>query len=148
MQDAIEFVPATRELKAAIQRDWATNAGDHISLGDDCCSIVATVDGRPIALISARKRPLAEPLAMMHEVWISIIEVQEDYRRQGIGEALVSSVIDWARENGIEQVGAWSESVRTEALLLWRKMGFTFARINYKNGDQECYGFSVTAPVR
>lgn len=148
MDQSIEFVPATADLKATIQRDWASNAGDHISLGDDCCSIVAVDDGRPIGLISAKKRPLAGPVAEMSEAWIAIIEVHEDYRRQGIGEALVASVIDWARENGIEQVGAWSESVRTEALLLWWKMGFTFARFEYTNGDRKCYGFTVARRIR
>lgn len=148
MHESIQFVHATSELKATIQRDWESNAGDHIALGDDCCSIVAVADGRPVGLISAKKRPLADPVAEMGEAWISIIEVHEDYRRQGIGEALVSSVIDWARENGMEQVGAWSESIRTEALLLWWKMGFTFARFEYKNADQTCYGFTVARRTR
>ena len=148
MDQSIKFVPATPELKAMIQRDWETNAGDHITLGDDCCSIVAVADGRPIGLISAKKRPLADPVAAMSEAWMSIIEVHDDYRRQGIGEALVASVIDWARENGIEQVGAWSESVRTEALLLWWKMGFTFARFEYANGDRKCHGFTVAKRIR
>lgn len=147
MPDEIEFVPATAELNAVIQRDWASNAGDHIALGDDCCSIVAMTDGRPIGLISAYKRPLADPVAETSEAWISIIEVDEGYRRRGIGEALVSSVIDWARENGVDQVGAWSESVRTEALRLWWKMGFTFARFEYRNGDQTCYGFTVAKRI-
>lgn len=56
----------------------------------------------------------------------------------------MSAVIDWARENSIDQVGAWSESVRTEALILWRRMGFTFAKIDVKQGERECYGFCVT----
>ncbi|HET6454570.1 MAG TPA: GNAT family N-acetyltransferase [Armatimonadota bacterium] len=146
--ESIEFTPATPELKATIQHHWASNAGDHIALGDDCCSIVAIADGRLIGLISAKKRPLADPVAAMSEAWISIVEVHEDFRRQGIGEALVSLVIDWANENGIEQVGAWSESIRTEALLLWWKMGFTFARFEYKSGDRKCHGFTVAKRLR
>lgn len=148
MSETIQLVPATAELKTTIQRDWASNAGDHVVLGDDCCSIVAMDGGRPIGLISAYKRPLADPVADMSEAWISIIEVDEGYRRQGIGEALVSQVIEWARENGIEQVGAWSESIRTEALHLWWKMGFAFAKFEYKNGDQTCHGFTVARRIR
>ncbi len=147
MSEDIKLLPATAEIKAAIQRDWQTNAGDHITLGNDCCSIVALADGRPVGVISAKMRPLADPIDDMNEAWISIIEVEEDYRRRGIGEALISSVIDWARENGIEQVGAWSESIRTEALRLWWKMGFTFARFEYTNGDRKCYGFTVAKRI-
>lgn len=143
VHESVEYVPATAELKARIQCDWASNAGDWICLGDDCCSIVAMSEGRPIGLISAQRRPLAEPVSMLSEAWISIIEVHEDYRRQGIGTALVSAVIDWARENSIDQVGAWSESVRTEALLLWQQTGFSFAKIDLREG----YGFYVTRRV-
>lgn len=69
----IEYIPATPELKARIQREWASNAGDWIYLGEDCCSIVAMSGDRPIGLISAQRRPLAEPVSMLSEAWISII---------------------------------------------------------------------------
>jgi hypothetical protein len=40
------------------------------------------------------------------------------------------------------------ESIRTEALLLWWKMGFTFARFEYKSGDRKCHGFTVAKRTR
>ncbi len=147
MHESVEYVPATAELKARIQCDWASNARDWIYLGEDTCSIVAMSGDRPIGLISAQRRPLAEPVSMLSEAWISIIEVDEAHRCQGIGAALVSALLDWARENGIDQVGAWSESARTEALLLWRRMGFTFAKIDVKQGEREYHGFYVTRRV-
>lgn len=144
MLRSVEYVPATSELKARIQDEWESNAGDWIQLGEDCCSIVAISRGRPIGIISARKRAVDEPLSMLSEAWIYIVEVDMAYRQQGIGTALVSAVIGWAEENSIGQVGAWSERVRTEALRLWARMGFTFAKIE---GEQQHYGFYVAKRV-
>jgi GNAT superfamily N-acetyltransferase len=148
MHDPVDYIAVTPELKERIQRDWQSNAGDWIYLGDDCCSIAAMVDGRPIGVISAKKRQLSEPVSMVHEAWIYILEVHDNYRRQGIGTTLVESVVDWASENGMDQVASVSQEIRTEALLLWMKLGFTFIRSDFKDGDQERYGFYVARRIR
>lgn len=148
MQDPVEYVAVTPELKKRIQHDWESNAGDWIYLGDDCCSIAAMVDGRPIGVISAKRRQLAEPVSMIHEAWIYILEVLDDYRKQGIGTTLVEAVIGWASENGLDQVASVSQEIRTEALLLWRKLGFTFIKSDFKDGDQVRYGFYVARQAR
>ncbi len=148
MRNKVEYVTVNPELKELIQRDWESNAGDWIYLGDGCCSVAAMVDGRPIGVISAKRRQLAEPVSMVCEAWIYILEVLDDYRRQGIGTALVESVIDWASDNGLDQVASVSQEIRTEALLLWRKLGFTFVKSDFKDGEQARYGFYVAKLTR
>ena len=75
------------------------------------------MEGEPAALIVAKLRPLAEPVQMLKEAFIDIIEVLPAFQRRGIGTALVQQVIQWARENDAAQVRAWSEEIRCEALL-------------------------------
>ena len=53
-------------------------------------------------------------------------------------------VLSWAHAQHIGQVGAWSEEIRYEALMLWRKLGFSFARIDFTRGEEKRYGFYVT----
>jgi GNAT superfamily N-acetyltransferase len=105
---------------------------------------VALVNNQPVALIVAKIRPLAEPLQMEREVYIDVIEVQPDHQRQGIGTELMKRVTTWARENQAYQIRAWSEEVRYEALMLWRKLGFAFSQVGFQRGDEQRYGFYVT----
>jgi hypothetical protein len=77
----ITYVHATPALKRRMQEQWASNATDFIRSDDDHCSIVALADDTPIALIVAKKRPLSEPVHVLWEAYIDVIEVQPDYRR-------------------------------------------------------------------
>lgn len=139
----VQYVHATPDLKIAFKARSGTNASDFIRFDDNYLSLIALAGNQPIALIVAKARPLAEPLQMVTEAFIDIIEVLPEYQRQGIGTALVQRVIQWARESGVAQVRAWSEEIRCEALLLWNKLGFTFSRVDFQNGPDKRYGFYV-----
>jgi len=144
----ITYVQVDEALKEQIKASWQSNAGDYLHLGSDGLTVAAVVDGQPLGVISAFKRNLPEPLAMVREAFIDIIEVQEPFRRQGIGEMLVSRVVAWAQDNGLDQVRAWSEEIRLEALMLWRKTGFSFAKVDFERAGQRRYGFYAVRPVR
>jgi GNAT superfamily N-acetyltransferase len=139
----IQYVRATSELTAAFKACSGTNASDFIQFDDNYLSLIALAEDQPIALIVAKTRPLAEPLQMLTEAFIDIIEVLPEYQRQGVGTALVQRVIQWAQERRVSQVRAWSEEIRCEALLLWNKLGFTFSRVDFQNGPDKRYGFYV-----
>jgi GNAT superfamily N-acetyltransferase len=140
-QHNITYLPANDELKIRIQQDWSSNAGDYISLDEESFSLGALADAVPIGVISARKRPLTEPLCALHEAFIYIIEVSDEYRRLGIGSALVEAVIVWAKQQSVLQVGAWSMSTRVEVLHLWHKFGFTFVKIDTPQQLEAPHGF-------
>jgi len=143
----ITFIAADDKLKTRIQQEWPSNAGDFICLDENSFSLVALAAGTPVGAVSAHKRALAEPLCTLHEAFISIVEVSEDYRRRGIGRALVEAVIAWAGREGMFQVGAWSMKTRSEVLHLWRKLGFTFAQIDTPQQTEAPYGFYVTKRI-
>ena len=143
----VSYVPADCALKARIEQEWLSNAGDFISLDEGSFSVVAVAEGIPVGVVSAHRRALAEPLNHLDEVYIGILEVSETCRRAGIGSELVESVIDWARQQSVSQVSSWSLKVRVEALHLWRKLGFTFARIDSPQQMEAPYGFYVTKRI-
>jgi predicted N-acetyltransferase YhbS len=97
----IQYVNATPDLKARLSAQSESNACDFIRFEDNYCSLVALDGDTPVGLIVAKKRPLSEPLQMVWEAYIDIVEVQPAYQRQGIGTALVEQVEAWAREQRV-----------------------------------------------
>jgi GNAT superfamily N-acetyltransferase len=140
----IIYVPATPELQRQMKEQSSSNASDFIHFEDNFYSVIAVDDSNPIALIVAKKRPLSKPVDMLQEAYIDVIEVHPDYQRRGIGAELVKRVLLWAKENELSQIRAWSEEIRYAALMLWKKLGFTFSQVNFQRGDEERYGFYVT----
>ena len=120
-----------------------SNACDFVRFDDQHFSIFALDGDEPVGLIAGKRRALPAPLEPVEEAFIDIIEVQPEYRRRGIGTALVEHAITGARANGAVQIRAWSEEIRTEALLLWNKLGFTFSRVDFQDGNGQRYGFYV-----
>jgi len=140
----IQYVHATPELKARLKEQSESNACDFIRFEDNYCSLIVMAGDRPVALIVAKVRPLSEPLQTVQEAYIDIVEVQPAYQRQGIGTVLVERVEAWARAQHVAQLRAWSEEIRVEALMLWKKLGFTFSEVGFQRGDEKRYGFYVT----
>lgn len=56
--------------------------------------------------------------------WIEDVVVDQDYRRQGIGNALTEACLDQARALGLNHVNLTSRSVRCAANQLYQSMGF------------------------
>lgn len=143
----IQYVLATPELKQLWKEQSPSNASDFIRFDDNYLSILAMVGERPVGLIVAKTRCLAKPLEMIKEAYIDIIEVHPDFQRCGIGTALMENVFAWAKENQVDQIRAWSEEIRFEALMLWKKMGFTFSRVDFQQGDDKRYGFYIAKKI-
>ena len=137
----ISFVAGTPDLKRAYRERSVSNASDFVRFEEGYCSRFALQEGVPVGLIVAKKRPLGEPLQMAHEAFIDIIEVLPEVQRQGIGTSLVEQAIEWARENGVVQVRAWSEELRYEALMLWNKLGFAFSQVDFERNGEKRHGF-------
>lgn len=50
--------------------------------------------------------------------------VDPDWRRRGIGGALLQAVFGWARERGMSRLGLWAPGHSPAALALYRSAGF------------------------
>jgi GNAT superfamily N-acetyltransferase len=120
-----------------------SHPNDLIRFNPNYFLVFALDDDRPIALIGAKKRCLSEPLQSELEVFIDIIEVSQEYQRKGIGTELVQMVIAWAKESNAVQVRAWTEEIRFEALMLWKKMHFSFSQVDFQRDQDKRYGFYV-----
>jgi ribosomal protein S18 acetylase RimI-like enzyme len=63
------------------------------------------------------------------------MSVAADFRNRGVGRALVSGLLDWARANGsIHRVELEVHAVNLAAVALYRNMGFSEVRRRYNAG--------------
>lgn len=82
---------------------------------------VAEIDGTVVGYIHAEIYN-----TLYYETMINIlgIAVSSDYRRQGIGRALLSRTEEWGKENGVKFVRLNSGGSRKEAHNFYRAMGY------------------------
>lgn len=57
-------------------------------------------------------------------LWIEELYVTPDYRRQGVGRALVGKVVDFGRSHGFRGIDLEAYRGNTPASVLYRTMGF------------------------
>ena len=97
---------------------------NHIILKDGNFSLAAMCGDIPAGFISTGIENFTPPLCGDKGAYISIIEVDENYRRQGIGSRLVGLTEEWAAKSGFSQIRAWSSQNKTEAIPMWRRLGY------------------------
>ena len=81
---------------------------------------VAEADGRAVGMafgVLQRDRPDVPHLGGM---W-----VDPTARKGGVGRALTTAVLDWARERGFQRIGLWVTEGNAPAITLYERMGFT-----------------------
>jgi GNAT superfamily N-acetyltransferase len=121
--EGIQFVDCDSELKRRVGNVMGEIAERHIRLADGFAFVV--LDGEmPVGLIAVYRRCLPDPLPDTYEGFINIIEVAEAYRRRGIGKRLVEMCVERCRTQGLYQIRAWSSEDRTEAIRMWKSLGF------------------------
>jgi GNAT superfamily N-acetyltransferase len=79
---------------------------------------VAEVDGAVVGTVAAGDSDVGDAAALI-AMW-----VDPRHRRRGIGDALVKTVIDWARERKYREVFLWVTDVNAEAERLYARNGF------------------------
>ena len=70
-------------------------------------TLIAADGAEPVALIAVVWRGRPKPFAGCVEGRIDIIEVEPEYRRQGVASTLVGVAADRASERGAYQLRAW-----------------------------------------
>lgn len=84
--------------------------------------LVAEDDDQVIGLITASRRPTlwhAGPVALIDE-----LIVDQTTRGQGIGEALIDAVVNWARKHGASEVEVSTEKDNEAAQAFYQDHGF------------------------
>lgn len=82
---------------------------------------VATCDGSVVGYVHANDYDL---LYAPHMKNIMGIAVSSEYKRRGIGRALLQHIENWARETGASGIRLVSGATRTEAHALYRCCGY------------------------
>jgi len=70
--------------------------------------------------------------------WIANMAVDGQYRRRGVGTALLRHARQWAREQGLDMMMAEATTKNYPALCFYQKLGFQFCGFNdhyYPNQD-------------
>jgi len=105
-------------------KDFETTIREHIHFEDGSYSVAALHDGKPVGFISAYTKSLAKPLQNEKDAYIDILEVDINYRRQGIAKDLVKQAEEWVQRSGYSQIRSWSSEDKTEAIPMWYSLGY------------------------
>jgi len=114
----------------------------HIRVKDGF-AFVAMDGDTPIGVIAVYRRRLPDPLPETYEGFINIIEVAAAYRRHGVGRHLVEMAIERCRDQGLCQLRGWSSGDKSEAIPMWKALGFALCPAREHPRGQEVKGYFV-----
>ena len=97
--------------------------GYHVSNADSCVRVAETPSGCAgfCLLTVSRNLPMFLP---ERYGYLSDLMVEEAYRRQGMGRALLAAALDWSRKMRIECVQLQHYCFNEKGKAFWQKMGF------------------------
>lgn len=139
----IEYWDVDPSWTQRVAGEWGFSAAEHMHFTDGF-SIVALYADKPVGLMSVCWRKLPPPLIDTIEAFIDIIEVSAGYRRRGIATKMIKIAIERAREHGSHQLRAWSSEDKTEAIPLWKTLGFGLCPASTYPHSREVKGYFVT----
>jgi GNAT superfamily N-acetyltransferase len=139
----IQFVDSDEALKNRVAEEWGEKAARHIHL-EDGFSILAMQGNNLVGLISVYWKTLPLPLPETCEGYIDILEVRKNFRRRGIATRLIDMALERAKDKGAYQIRSWSSLDKTEAIPMWKALGFGLCPATTYPKGQEVKGYFVT----
>jgi ribosomal protein S18 acetylase RimI-like enzyme len=139
----IQFVDADDVLKNRVMKEWGEKTARHMHL-EDGFSILAMQKNNLVGLISVYWKLLPPPLPETCEGYIDILDVHKDFRRRGIATQLIDLSLERAKEKGAYQMRSWSSLDKTEAIPMWKALGFGLCPATTYPKGQEVRGYFVT----
>lgn len=95
-----------------------------IQKGSGCYAIAALHEDKIVGCAAIHPAQFIPPLEKYFDAFIELIEVDESYRRQGIGKRLIRILEEKARGYGYKQIRAWSSQDKVEALNMWYSLNY------------------------
>ncbi len=92
-------------------------------LGAVALNLVAVVDGRPAGQVSGGMTASDKPAELI-SMWVA-----PEHRGEGVGDALVRAVVEWAAEKGATEVALTVRVGNASAIDLYRRCGFVDAEL-------------------
>lgn len=120
----ITYQEINANLLEKIALKYGEVAKNHIHTEAGSYSLIAVSNEIPIGFISTYTRQLSAPIVEEKDAYIDIIEIDKAYRRMGIASELIKRTEIWAKKAGLLQISAWSSSDKTEAIPMWRNLGY------------------------
>lgn len=90
-------------------------------------AIARAPDGRAVGMASAQL--VISTAEGAPSAWVEDVVVQEDWRGQGLGRALLDAVLDWARSQGAVRAQLLADLDNTPALAFYDRVGWQPTRL-------------------
>lgn len=139
---------AAEEARSGIVDRFGEWSGRHLHFASGF-TLLALIESELVGFLTVREQ-VGEGLGdSTREAYVDMIEVVAEWRRRGVGRALVEACIDRARERGLCRVRAWSSDDKRAALAMWPVLGFELQRgviISERTGGP-VRGYFVTCQI-
>jgi len=107
-----------------VNDDLAFSVKQIVSGIEEGIALCIELNGQPVAILAAEVRPAAKTLQLLD------IRVDYDFRRQGLGTALLCAAINHAHETECRALTAETRTDNFPAIAFLRKLGFEPAGID------------------
>ena len=119
LADAPDAFYSTLESESArTAEDWAARLAAAAVSGKDC-PLVAELDGEPAGLVWAKMDGVNPELMHLYQMW-----VKPECRGNGVGQGLLETALDWAREREVRFVELDVTLGNSSAQRLYERAGF------------------------
>ena len=102
-------------------KQWNEAEGNKFLANQDNALFVAFEDNTPTGFLTAHRLQRFD--SRKAEVLLYEMGVHEDYRRKGIGKALIEEVKKWAKEVGAAEVWVLTEKSNIPAMAMYQSAG-------------------------
>lgn len=106
------FRTTLADLQAWTEHDWRARLAER-------ATFAAYRDGRPRGLVAAHVPETRPDQAELTSMWVS-----REARGDGVADALVTAVTEWARARALPSVGLWVMTENGTAQRFYARMGF------------------------
>jgi ribosomal protein S18 acetylase RimI-like enzyme len=92
----------------------------------DTVVFVAEANGEIIGAMIAEMRQSADISLLVKRIYISIenLIITENYREQGVGQALMEQIHLWAQKNGVKEIQLTVWDFNQGAIAFYKKLGY------------------------
>jgi len=135
-REDIQYLEADRELIARLGERWGPWAAEHCT-AENGFTIVAVASGEPVGFIGAWMKPLPPS----QEGFINVIEVAPEFRRRGVARRMIELCEARAGQLGACPLRAWSSEDKTEAIPMWKALGFGLCPAEEEFKGQKVRGY-------
>ena len=123
----LHYIECTEAYKEMIKEQYSKKQYDHILLDSSAYSLVAIIDDKIVGFISTYIKHFSPPLEGMSEGYINILEVHEEFRKQGIATRLIEKTERYFKQTRVSQIRGWSSDDKLEAINLWNELKYSLS---------------------